>query len=438
MPPDPNFPTSEFDPMMQLRPFSNPFARRMLDKKPVAPQLVFIEEDAALVSDQEDFSETSPNTRPIDIPSLGALEKYRSKPLSELSNEDSGAMSDTRKSSPKSSPKGSPKKAIENQAVAPSSEQTLADGVKRVKLDIPAKDMSKTLDDGSLVASKRMPPTTIFSHSTTSVTSPPPDLASRRLFSLPSILDEDQRPSSSSSRATSISRAPGPAPPPKPLFRPLQRRATTPAEAQPSRQTATAAKSKHCITLPSIDIMQTTYSQGQMYRESELLLDIFNAFKNNWPDRPYAVMNHLRNSLLLSVAVFDDPAPIFATDHGGSVSVKEVVCRYRRHRPANLKRSASRKQEQQPIDLCLVLWRPAFMSFREQCVLQETQRYRARHSAQSPEWPGAQRVAWYPSWEPSGNLPEGMADVFSSEKERVDAEGGELTFDLAVADGDWC
>ncbi|KAF3924522.1 hypothetical protein ABW21_db0202787 [Orbilia brochopaga] len=436
--------------MMQLRPFSNPFARRMLDKKPVAPQLVFIEEDVALISDPEDLSETSPNTRPIDIPSLGALEKYKSKPLSEMSNEDSGAMSDTQKSSPKSSPK----KNVADQAVVPQNEhplvngeQTLADGVKRVKIDVPAKEKSKALDDvdGSLVASKRMPPrirrssTTIFSHSTTAPFSPPPLDNSRRLFSLPSILDEDQRPSSSSSRATSISRM-GPAPPPKPAFRPqaLQRRATTPAEAQPSRQTAAAIKSKHCITLPSLDIVQTTYSQGQMYRESELLLDIFTNFKNNWPDRPYAVINQLRNSLLLAIAVYDDPAPIFATDHGGSASVKEVVCRYRRHRPANLKRSSSRKQEQQSIDLCLVLWRPAFMSFREQCSLQETQRYRARHSAQSAEWPGAQRVVWYPTWELSSNLPDNMADVFSAEKERVESEGSELTFDLAIADGDWC
>ncbi|EWC44390.1 hypothetical protein DRE_01216 [Drechslerella stenobrocha 248] len=428
---------------MQLKPFSNPFARRMLDKKPVAPQLVFIDEDSSdLVDEPEDIVQTSPNTRPIDIPSFAALEKYRAKPLNELSNEDGGAAMADIQSSPGSKDTPAKKTGVDVKVAPAMEERPPAEVIKRVKLDIPIKENAKTVDDGTLISRQKIPPrirrssTTIFSHSTTSRPISPPDGNSRRLFSLPGIIDEPRSPSTASQRTSSPAPRPGPALPPKPHFRPLQRRATTPAEAQPSRQNA-AARSNSCVTLPSLDIVQNVYSRGQIYRDSELLLGIFNTMRDSWPDRPYAVMNHLRQSLLISLSVFDDPSPLFASDHGGEAAVKQVVCRYRRNR--NIKgKSKSKGGDCVPVDLCLVLWQPTFMSFREQCFLQETQRYRARHTSRSTEWPGAQRVMWYPSWEPTRNLPDGMAEQFSLEKETVEQEGRELTFEMAIADGDWC
>ncbi|KAF3911009.1 hypothetical protein AA313_de0202208 [Arthrobotrys entomopaga] len=406
---------------MQLKPFSNPFARKMLEKKPAEAQLVLIDEEAEFVDEPEDINA---ETRPINIPSpnIGPLDKIKRKPDA-FSDDDvaSGASVEAAKSDTtlNNSPRtmGVPKP--ENKVTAAEG-QAVTETVKRVKLDLPAKEANKT-KDGDM---KRMPPrirrssTTIFSHSTIEVPSARPRTG--RLFSLPTVLDET--PAMPTLRRASTLR-PGPAPPPKPQFRSLQRRATTPAEAQLSRQLIRSCSS---ITLPSLDIIQNS---AQIFRESELLVDLLNTLKNYWPDRPYAVMNHLRTSLIIALAVYDDtPArPSFASDHGGASAIKKTVCRFRRYRG-----------DRESIDLSLVLWDPTFMSFREQCLLQETQRYRAQYSGRSNEWPGAQKVVWYPSWEPTRNLPDGMTETFSIEKEKLGGKGGELNFDVAVSDGDWC
>ncbi|KAK6532089.1 hypothetical protein TWF694_003251 [Orbilia ellipsospora] len=430
----------------------------MLEKKPAEAQLVFIDEEAEFVDEPE---EISIETRPVDIPNIGPLDKAKRKPDAFSDGDiESGASAELAKSestlnnsprimgipkpengSPRtmgilkpenSSPRtrglpkpenGSPRtmgmSKPENK-VTTAEVQAVTETVKRVKLDLPVKDTKKDRD----ISPKRMPPrirrssTTIFSHSTIEVPSARPRAG--RLFSLPTVLDET--PAIPTLRRASTLRS-GPEPPPKPQFRSLQRRATTPAEAQLSRQLTRSCSS---ITLPSLDIIQNS---AQIFRESELLVDLLNTLKNYWPDRPYAVMNHLRTSLIIALAVYDDsPArPSFASDHGGASAIKKTVCRFRRYRG-----------DRESIDLSLVLWDATFMSFREQCLLQETQRYRAQYSGRSNEWPGAQKVVWYPSWEPTRNLPEGMTETFSIEKEKLGGKGGELDFDVLVADGDWC
>ncbi|EPS36489.1 hypothetical protein H072_10003 [Dactylellina haptotyla CBS 200.50] len=400
---------------MQLKPFSNPFARKMLEKTPATAQLVFIDEESDLVEEPEDLIET----QPVDIPNIGPFDKRKTDTFSD-DDLDGGVLVEVPKStSPRVMAMGKPENKVTTVEIT-----AMTEGVKRVKLDIPAKAPATT--ETNMSTTKRMPPrirrssTTIFSHSTIDAPMAPPRPRSARLFSLPTVVDEP--PAMPSLRRVSTSR-PGPAPPPKPQFRPLQRRATTPAEAQLSRQ---LSRSSSCITLPSLDIVQNA---SQMYRESELLIDLLNKLKNHWPDRPYAVMNHLRTSLLISLAVYDDsPArPAFASDHGGSSAIKKTVCRFKRYRG-----------DKESIDLSLVVWSATFMTFREQSLLQETQRYRPQYSGRSNQWPGAQRVIWYPSWEPTRNLEEGMAEQLSAEKEKLWKKGGELTFEIPVSDGDWC
>ncbi|KAF3916724.1 hypothetical protein ABW20_dc0106719 [Dactylellina cionopaga] len=387
----------------------------MLEKTPATAQLVFIDEEAELMEEPEELVET----KPVDIPSIGPLDKRKPDSISD-DDVDGGVLVE----SPRSNSTDATLKA-ESKVMA-AEVKAVTEGVKRVKLNLPSNDRNNDID-GKSTSKRRMPPrirrssTTIFSHSTIDAPAAPSRQTSGRLFSLPDLMDESQNPPQL--RRTSTS-GPRPLPPPKPQFRPLQRRATTPAEAKPSRQ---VSRSSSCITLPSLDITQNS---TQMCRESELLLDLLNTLRNYWPDRPYAVMNHLRTSLLIALAVYDDEGPtkpLFASDHGSTASINKVVCRFRRNRV-----------DKEPIDLCLVLWDPAFMSFREQCVLQETHRYKVQQSGRSSEWPSAQRVTWYPSWEPTSNLPEDTAEEFSVEKEKFWKEDGELTFEVAVSDGDWC
>ncbi|KAK6535849.1 hypothetical protein TWF281_000099 [Arthrobotrys megalospora] len=418
--------------MAAIKTFTNPFNGKIFERKPIltAPELVFIDEE--LESDFTEDAEVEAKPAPPNIsrPSsaIGPFEKRR---IPAAPGSDDDAVSIAKSDSHSAMDIDKPENKLVN-----GESQTATDVVKRVKLDIPPKD---PVTDGKLSTKDRMPPrirrasTTIFSHSTTEapvlkspmqspLQSPQPQLRSNRLFSLPNVRDESLSPPPVLLRRASTLRN-GPPPPPKPLFRGLQRRPTTPAESQGTRP----VQRVNSITLPSLDIKQN--ARGRMCRESELLLDLFNTFRDQWPDRPYAVMNQLRNSLLLSLAVFDDDyaKPPFASEHGGASSVKQVVSRFRRIR-----------EGKDTIDLCLVIWEPTCMSFREQSVLQETHRYKPRYSGRSNEWQGAQKVVWYPSWEPTRNIPEGMADRFSSERDRIWKQDKELTFETIIADGDWC
>ncbi|KAF3176698.1 hypothetical protein TWF788_007966 [Orbilia oligospora] len=410
--------------------FINPFKTKF-EKKPIllAPELVFIDEEA-----ESDVTEPEVEAaNPIDI----SRPSSTVGPLDEEGTQNGVGSSDDTVSVPK--PDSGP--IVEANKPESSSKSTSGETIsavepaKRVKLDISPK---KPAIDGKFSTKDRIPPrirrasTSIFSHSTTEAPqlkspmhspsqSPQPQPRSNRLFSMPDVRAESLSPPPVLRRSSTL-RA-GPPPPPKPLFRGLQRRPTTPAESQGTRPVQKVGS----ITLPSLDIKQN--SRGRICRESELLLDLFNIFRDQWPDRPYAVMNQLRNSLLLSLAVFDDDyaKPPFASEHGGASSIKQVVSRFRRIR-----------EGKETIDLCLVIWEPTCMSYREQSVLQETHRYKPRYSGRSNDWQGAQKVIWYPSWEPTKNVPEGMADRFSSERDRIWKQDKELTFETVVSDGDWC
>ncbi|KAK6362638.1 hypothetical protein TWF730_000093 [Orbilia blumenaviensis] len=422
--------------MAAAKVFTNPFTGKIFERKPIltAPELVFIDEEL-----ESDFTEDPEvEARPMNLsrPSsaIGPLDKR--KGVNGTHSDDDAisiAKSDSHSAMDVDKPES---KSTTGEAQGAGA----GEPVKRVKLDIPPgpKD-SGPATDGKLSTKDRMPPrirrasTSIFSHSTTEapqlksplqspLQSPQPQMRSHRLLSMPNVRDESLSPPPVLLRRASTLRN-GPPPPPKPLFRGLQRRPTTPAESQGSRPVQRLST----ITLPSLDIKQN--SRGKMCRESELLLDLFNIFRDQWPDRPYAVINQLRNSLLLSLAVFDDDyaKPPFASEHGGASSIKQVVSRFRRMRDGK-----------EAIDLCLVIWEATCMSYREQSVLQETHRYKPRYSGRSNEWQGAQKVIWYPSWEPTRNVPEGMADRFSSERDRIWNQDKELTFEVVIADGDWC
>ncbi|KAF3180097.1 hypothetical protein TWF225_001859 [Orbilia oligospora] len=410
--------------------FINPFKTKF-EKKPilVAPELVFIDEEAESDNTEPEAEAANPMDTSRPSSAVGPLDEGRtqngvgsSDDTVSLPKLDSGPIVEADK--PESSNKSTSGETIA--AVEPA---------KRVKLDIPPKNPAM---DGKFSTKDRIPPrirrasTSIFSHSTTEAPqlkspmhspsqSPQPQPRSNRLFSMPDVRAESLSPPPILRRSSTLRT--GPPPPPKPLFRGLQRRPTTPAESQGTRPVQRVGS----ITLPSLDIKQN--SRGRICRESELLLDLFNIFRDQWPDRPYAVMNQLRNSLLLSLAVFDDDyaKPPFASEHGGASSIKQVVSRFRRIR-----------EGKETIDLCLVMWEPTCMSYREQSVLQETHRYRPRYSGRSNDWQGAQKVIWYPSWEPTKNVPEGMADRFSSERDRIWKQDKELTFETMVSDGDWC
>ncbi|RVD80172.1 uncharacterized protein DFL_008078 [Arthrobotrys flagrans] len=411
--------------------FINPFQTKF-EKKPIllAPELVFIDEEA-----ESDFTEPEAEAAKAMAPSrpssaVDPLSKRKNQNGVAADNVNSITKSDSHSAMDVDKPESLTKTMSEE------TQATTVDPAKRVKLDIPPKGPAM---DGKLSTKDRMPPrirrasTSIFSHSTTEapqlkspmqspLQSPQqPQPRSNRLFSMPNVRAESLSPPPILRRSTTLRN--GPPPPPKPLFRGLQRRPTTPAESQGTRPVQRVSS----IILPSLDIKQN--SRGRMCRESELLLDLFNIFRDQWPDRPYAVMNQLRNSLLLSLAVFDDDyaKPPFASEHGGASSIKQVVSRFRRMR-----------EGKEIIDLCLVIWEPTCMSYREQSVLQETHRYKPRYSGRSNEWQGAQKVIWYPSWEPTKNVPEGMADRFSSERDRIWKQDKELTFEAVVADGDWC
>ncbi|EGX45372.1 hypothetical protein AOL_s00170g79 [Orbilia oligospora ATCC 24927] len=410
--------------------FINPFKTKF-EKKPilVAPELVFIDEEAESDVTEPEAEAANPMDTSRPSSAVGPLDEGRTQngvgssddtvPVPKL---DSSPIVEADK--PESSNKSTSGETIA--AVEPA---------KRVKLDIPPKNPAM---DGKFSTKDRIPPrirrasTSIFSHSTTEAPqlkspmhspsqSPQPQPRSNRLFSMPDVRAESLSPPPILRRSSTLRT--GPPPPPKPLFRGLQRRPTTPAESQGTRPVQRVGS----ISLPSLDIKQN--SRGRICRESELLLDLFNIFRDQWPDRPYAVMNQLRNSLLLSLAVFDDDyaKPPFASEHGGASSIKQVVSRFRRIR-----------EGKETIDLCLVIWEPTFMSYREQSVLQETHRYKPRYSGRSNDWQGAQKVIWYPSWEPTTNVPEGMADRFSSERDRIWKQDKELTFETVVSDGDWC
>ncbi|KAK6508853.1 hypothetical protein TWF481_003619 [Arthrobotrys musiformis] len=412
--------------------FTNPFKTKF-ERKPIllAPELVFIDEEA-----ESDVTEPETETKPTangSRPSSATDPLGKGKTLETVAPEGDAvpiAKSDSHSTVDVDKPE-TPSKSTpgETQGVA------AVEPVKKVKLDIPPKG---PIMDGKLSTKDRMPPrirrasTSIFSHSTTEtpqlkspmqspLQSPQPQPRANRLFSMSSVRGDSLSPPPILRRSTTLRN--GPPPPPKPLFQGLQRRPTTPAGSQGNRP----AQRVSSVTLPSLDIKQN--AKGRMCRESELLLDLFNIFRDQWPDRPYAVMNQLRNSLLLSLAVFDDDyaKPPFASEHGGASSIKQVVSRFRRIR-----------EGKDTIDLCLVIWEPTCMSYREQSVLQETHRYKPRYSGRSNEWQGAQKVIWYPSWEPTQNIPEGMADRFSSERSRIWNQDKELTFEVVVADGDWC
>ncbi|KAK6357710.1 hypothetical protein TWF718_002019 [Orbilia javanica] len=415
--------------------FVNPFKTKF-EKKPIllAPELVFIDEEVESDFTEPESSEAEAKPANISRPSSAVDPLDKRKDENGVSSEENDAVpiaeSESHSAVDVDKPENSNKPAAGETQL-----QAAADPVKKVKIGVPPKDPAM---DGKLSLKDRMPPrirrasTSIFSHSTTEapqlkspaqspLQSPQPQPRSNRLFSMPSVRDGSLSPPPVLRRSTTLRN--GPPPPPKPLFKGLQRRPTTPAGAQGTRPVQRVSS----ITLPSLDIKQN--SRGRMCRESELLLDLFNIFRDQWPDRPYAVMNQLRNSLLLSLTVFDDDyaKPPFASEHGGASSIKQVVSRFRRIR-----------EGEGTIDLCLVIWEPTCMSYREQSVLQETHRYKPRYSGRSNEWQGAQKVIWYPTWEPTKNIPEGMADRFSSERDRLWKQDKELTFETVVADGDWC
>ncbi|KAK6516135.1 hypothetical protein TWF506_006045 [Arthrobotrys conoides] len=414
--------------------FINPFKTKF-EKKPIllAPELVFIDEEA-----ESDFTEPEADAKPVNV--NGSRPGSAVGPLDERKPQNGTGSSDDATSIAKSDSQSvadvDKAESSNTSASGPVETVTVVEPVKRVKLDIPAKPPAM---DGKISTKDRIPPrirrasTSIFSHSTietpqlkspmqSPVQSPQPQPRANRLFSMPNVRAESLSPPPILRRSTTLRT--GPPPPPKPLpFRGLQRRPTTPAESQGARPVQKVGS----ITLPSLDIKQNF--RGRICRDSELLLDLFNIFRDQWPDRPYAVINQLRNSLLLSLAVFDDDyaKPPFASEHGGASSIKQVVSRFRRMR-----------EGKETIDLCLVIWEPTCMSYREQSVLQETHRYKPRYSGRSNEWQGAQKVIWYPSWEPTKNVPEGMADRFSSERDRIWNQDKELTFETVVSDGDWC
>ncbi|KAF3940874.1 hypothetical protein ABW19_dt0209375 [Dactylella cylindrospora] len=422
---DPALRESEI-PMMQLRPFFNPFMGKMLDQK--SKQLMFIDDGGPLVEEPEELSEEETNDKgkEANIPNGKTNGTEASKQQSQAILEDNDAIGPTEVPKASSSRPETPKRSSE-----PADVVLLADGVKRIQFDTPAQETSDPATPKKPSPPIRRPSSAVSSAQNSPGTEPSrsaiPQPVSRRILSFPRPRDLsplESRENAQAERPTLPRRSstlrPGPPLPPKPEFSPLQRRGTIPAESQPARQ----AKASSSITLPCLDITQN----GQIYRESELLVDLMNIFRNHWPDRPYAVMNHLRNSLLIAQAVCDDPNPVFASDHGGSTAIKQTVCRFRRFRG-----------DKSTLDLCLVLWDATYMTFREQSLLQETHRYKPQQAGESALWPGAQRVVWYPSWEPSKNLSEGIPDAFSKEKERVWSLGADdFNFEMDVSDGDWC
>ncbi|KAF3087268.1 hypothetical protein TWF569_008957 [Orbilia oligospora] len=139
-------------------------------------------------------------------------------------------------------------------------------------------------------------------------------------------------------------------------------------------------------------------------------------------------MEHLKTSLITTIAVWDEQRAYYASDFNGKKSIYRVVGRFRRHRPGKT-----------PIDLCLVLWKEMYISEREKAHLRDTHRYRIKEICGPDEKLDIVRIKWCASWEPAKNLPRHLQglDEFSAHVKGARAIGDDIpNFEINVGSYD--
>ncbi|KAK6516136.1 hypothetical protein TWF506_006046 [Arthrobotrys conoides] len=178
------------------------------------------------------------------------------------------------------------------------------------------------------------------------------------------------------------------------------------------RDTRPDADDDRMLRLACLEIEQN----GKGQSESDLLLDLLDSFRQQWKTS-HPAMEHLKTSLITTIAVWDEKRAYYASDFTGGKSIYRVVGRFRRHRPGKT-----------PIDLCLVLWKEMYISEREKAYLRETHRYRIKEICGPDEKLDILRIKWCASWEPTKNLPRHLQglDEFSARVKGARAIGDEI------------
>ncbi|KAK6508854.1 hypothetical protein TWF481_003620 [Arthrobotrys musiformis] len=177
------------------------------------------------------------------------------------------------------------------------------------------------------------------------------------------------------------------------------------------------------LSLPGIDIEQN----GKGKSESDLLLDTLDSFREQW-NTSHPAMEHLKTSLITTIAIWDEQRAYYASDFNGGKSIYRVVGRFRRHRPGK-----------KPVDLCLVLWKEMYISEREKTHLRNTHRYRIKEICGPDEKLSIARIKWCASWEPAKNLPRHLQglDEFSAHVRDARAIGDDIpNFEIDVGSYD--
>ncbi|KAF3262264.1 hypothetical protein EYR41_002602 [Orbilia oligospora] len=177
------------------------------------------------------------------------------------------------------------------------------------------------------------------------------------------------------------------------------------------------------LRLACLEIKQN----GKGKSECDLLLDLLDSFREHWKTS-HPAMEHLKTSLITTIAVWDEQRAYYASDFNGKKSIYRVVGRFRRHRPGKT-----------PIDLCLVLWKEMYISEREKAHLRDTHRYRIKEICGPDEKLDIVRIKWCASWEPVKNLPRHLQglDEFSAHVKGARAIGDDIpNFEINVGSYD--
>ncbi|KAK6535850.1 hypothetical protein TWF281_000100 [Arthrobotrys megalospora] len=207
---------------------------------------------------------------------------------------------------------------------------------------------------------------------------------------------------------------------PLPPYSPA-RTETTATTGAPARDTD--HRDERTLVLPCIDIEQ--HEEGRS--ECDLLLDMLDSLREQW-HTAHPAMEHLKTSLITTIAVWDQRRAYYASDFSGGKNIYRVVGRFRRHRSGK-----------RPIDLCLVLWKEMYISDREKALLRDTHRYRVKEICGPDEKLDIVRIKWCASWEPVRNLPRHLQglDEFSAHVTGARAIGNDIPdFEIDVGSYD--